>query len=102
VKHRLALAAVLLVATGILAGCGGAEETQAPAKDTAAPAAASAATGGGPTQAQIAFREELLAQIRAGDYECHCTSALRAKERVASGKAKAPPADQLLSNQPPP
>lgn len=100
-RSRLTPAAVLLLA-GALAGCGGTESSQSPTKGIAAPAVIPVANAAGPTQAQLDFRERLLEEISAGTYTCSCTSALRAKDRIASGKVKPPPADRLLSNQPPP
>jgi hypothetical protein len=71
--RRLALT---LVATYALAvGCGGAEED--------APRQTRATTG--PTDAQVAFREKVLDEIKAGEYQCYCTGALRARERAEKG-----------------
>jgi hypothetical protein len=54
-----------------------------------------------PTAAQLEQREELLAQIENGTYaDCGCTAATRARDRVESGKAKAPDPDRLVSNLP--
>jgi hypothetical protein len=64
--------AVTLVAACVLAaGCGAAEED--------APRQTRATTG--PTEAQLAFREQVLDEIKAGEYRCYCTGALRARER---------------------
>ena len=76
--RRLVVSLVLAVA--LAAGCGGAEEE--------APVRAAAKTG--PTEAQLAFRERLLEEIKRGEYKCHCTSAMRARERIEKGLAKAP------------
>jgi hypothetical protein len=76
--RRLVVSLVLAIA--LAAGCGGAEEE--------APVPAAAKTG--PTEAQLAFRERLLEEIKRGEYKCHCTSAMRARERIEKGLAKAP------------
>jgi hypothetical protein len=70
----------LLASAALAAGCGGAEE------ETPAPAGSKT----GPTDAQLAFRERLLEEIERGEYKCHCTSALRARERIEKGLAQAP------------
>jgi hypothetical protein len=74
----------LLVSLGaaavLAAGCGGAEGD--------APAPAGATTG--PTQAQLAFRERILDEIERGTYTCHCTGALRARERIEKGLVNEP------------
>jgi hypothetical protein len=70
----------LVLAAALAAGCGGAEE------DVPVPAAAKT----GPTEAQLAFRERLLTEIEQGKYKCHCTSALRARERIEKGLANEP------------
>ena len=75
------LAVSLVVAAALAAGCGGAEE------DAPAPARASA----GPTEAQLAFREKILEEIRRGEYACSCTAALRARERIEKGLVKVDP-----------
>jgi hypothetical protein len=74
------LAVSLLVAAALAAGCGGAEE------DAPAPRAATT----GPTEAQLAFREGILEEIKRGEYKCHCTAAMRARERIEKGLADAP------------
>jgi hypothetical protein len=74
------LAASLLAAAALAAGCGGAEHD--------APAPARATTG--PTEAQLAYRERLLDAIERGKYRCHCTSALRARERIEKGLVDPP------------
>jgi hypothetical protein len=70
----------LLVAAALAAGCGGTEED--------APVPRSATTG--PTEAQLAFREGILEEIKRGEYKCHCTAAMRARERIEKGLADAP------------
>ena len=70
----------LVLAAALAAGCGGAEG------DAPVPAAATT----GPTEAQLAFRERLLTEIEQGKYKCHCTSALRARERIEKGLAHEP------------
>ncbi len=70
----------LVVAAALAAGCGGAEED--------APAPAVATTG--PTEAQLAFRERILEEIERGEYRCHCTAALRARERIEKGLVDEP------------
>jgi hypothetical protein len=74
------LAVSLVLAAALAAGCGGAEE------DAPDPAAGTT----GPTDAQLAFRDRLLTEIKQGKYKCHCTSALRARERIEKGLANAP------------
>ena len=74
------LAVSLLVAAALAAGCGGAEENApVPARATA-----------GPTEAQLAFREKILDEIERGTYKCHCTGALRARERIEKGLVDPP------------
>ena len=75
------LAVSLVVATALAAGCGGAAEN--------APAPAAKKTG--PTEAQLAFRERILEEIRRGEYTCSCTAALRARERIEKGLVKVDP-----------
>jgi hypothetical protein len=75
------LAVSLVLAAALAAGCGGAEE------DAPDPAAGTT----GPTEAQRAFRQRLLTEIKQGKYKCHCTSALRARERIEKGLVKANP-----------
>jgi hypothetical protein len=70
----------LLVAVAFTAACGGAEED--------APAPARSTTG--PTEAQLVFRARILEEIESGEYRCHCTSALRARERIEKGLVKPP------------
>jgi hypothetical protein len=70
----------LLVASALAAGCGAAK------KDAPAPAPATT----GPTQAELAAREKLLAEIKRGELECYCTAAERARERIAKGLAADP------------
>jgi hypothetical protein len=65
----------LLVAAALAAACGGAEE------DARAPARATT----GPTDAELAFREQIVEKIKSGDYKCYCTGELRARERAAKG-----------------
>jgi hypothetical protein len=77
---RRLLVSLLAAAALTAAGCGSAEE------ETPAPAAAKAA----PTEAQLAFRERILEEIERGEYKCHCTSAMRARERIEKGLAQAP------------
>jgi hypothetical protein len=76
--RRLAVSVVL--AAALAAACGGADED--------APRPARATTG--PTEAQLAFRQRLLTEIKQGRYKCHCTSALRARERIEKGLAHPP------------
>jgi ABC-type phosphate transport system substrate-binding protein len=101
----------LLALLGVLgalvaAGCGGAgnaSEPQSQPESQAQQAAADGASQVGahePTPEQLAVRRELLREIAAGKYKCWCTAALRAKERIASGKVKAPPRDQMVSALP--
>ena len=70
----------LVVATALAAGCGGAEEE--------APVPAAGKTG--PTEAQLAFRERILEEIKTGEYKCHCTAAMRARERIEKGLVDEP------------
>ena len=70
----------LVVAAALAAGCGGAEED--------APAPARATTG--PTEAQLVFRERILEEIERGEYKCHCTAAMRARERIEKGLVDEP------------
>jgi outer membrane murein-binding lipoprotein Lpp len=91
-------AAALAVLAGLmLAGCGGGEavEQRPVPAPTVAPAAPSE-----PSAEALAVRKRLLAEIAAGTYTCGCSAAARAKDRIASGKVKAPPADQLVSALP--
>ena len=74
------LAVSLVVAAALAAGCGGAEE------DDAVPAPATT----GPTEAQLAAREKILKEIKAGTYRCYCTAALRARERIEMGLVDEP------------
>ena len=74
------LAVSLVAAAALAAGCGGAEE------DARVPDPAST----GPTEAQLVFREQILDDIKRGKYTCSCTAALRARERIEKGLAKAP------------
>jgi hypothetical protein len=75
----------LVVAAALAAGCGGAEE------ETPVPAAAKT----GPTEAQLALRERILGEIRRGEYKCHCTSAMRARERIEKGLVRDPSQDVM-------
>jgi hypothetical protein len=68
----------LVVAATLAAACGGAEED--------APVPLRATTG--PTEAQLAFRERILEEIERGEYKCHCTAAMRARERIEKGLVK--------------
>ncbi len=70
----------LVVAAALAAGCGGAEE------DAPAPARATS----GPTEAQLVFRERILEEIERGEYKCHCTAAMRARERIEKGLVDEP------------
>ena len=70
----------LVVAAALAAGCGGAEEG----------ARVPAGTTTGPTEAQLAFRERILEEIKRGEYKCHCTGAMRARERIEKGLAHEP------------
>jgi hypothetical protein len=70
----------LLVAAALAAGCGGAEED--------APVPRSATNG--PTEAELVFRERILEEIKRGEYKCHCTAAIRARERIEKGLADRP------------
>jgi ABC-type glycerol-3-phosphate transport system substrate-binding protein len=85
-------AALALVALAVgAAACGGSP----PAGEQAQPAPAAKTTAAKvahhePTPEQLAARKELLRQIAAGTYTCSCTSAERARDRVARGLAKAP------------
>ncbi len=74
------LAVSLVVAAALGAGCGGAEE------DAPVPAA----TTTGPTEAQLVFRAKILEEIERGEYRCHCTGALRARERIEKGLVDPP------------
>lgn len=65
----------LVAAVALAAACGGAEE------DPPRPALATT----GPTEAQIVFRERIVKKIKSGDYTCHCTGELRARERIEKG-----------------
>jgi hypothetical protein len=66
------LAVSVVVAAVLAASCGGAGEGP--------PERARATTG--PTDAELAFREEIVEKIERGDYTCYCTGALRARERA--------------------
>lgn len=68
----------LVVAAALAAACGGAEE------DSPVPARATT----GPTEAQLVFREKILEEIERGEYKCHCTAAMRARERIEKGLVK--------------
>jgi hypothetical protein len=70
----------LAVAVASAAACGGADED--------APRPARATTG--PTEAQLVFRQRILEEIERGEYKCHCTAALRARERIEKGLANEP------------
>jgi hypothetical protein len=74
------LAVSLAVAAALAAGCGGAEN------DDSVPAPATT----GPTKAQLAAREKLLAEIRADTFKCYCNSAMRARERIEKGLVDKP------------
>jgi hypothetical protein len=85
--------------TGVAAlaawGCGGSAPSgdraqPPPAQPAAAAATAEKVAGHEPTPEQLAVRQELLAQIAAGTYHCSCTSAERARDRVARGLVKTP------------
>jgi hypothetical protein len=96
-------AALGLLGALALAGCGGSEDGGRRPPATPAPAAqpATAVLGVQPTPEQLAFRKRLLQQLRDGTYvPCTCTAEIRARERVASGKVKPPPPDQLVSALP--
>jgi hypothetical protein len=96
---RSALLGVL--AALAVTGCGGAPAVEqdpapAPAQQRATPAAVPE-----PTPEELAFRKELLADLADGSYvACTCTSDVRAKERVASGRAKRPPPDAAAASSP--
>jgi hypothetical protein len=70
----------LVVAAALAAACGGAEED--------APTPARATTG--PTDAELAFREQIVEKIERGDYTCYCTGALRARDRIEKGLVDPP------------
>jgi hypothetical protein len=53
-----------------------------------------------PTPEQLAVRRELLAQIAAGTYHCNCTSAERARDRVARGLVKTATAPEPVAAAP--
>jgi hypothetical protein len=97
-KRSALLAVLVALAT---AACGGdpvGEQQPAPAppQQPAAPAA-----GSEPTPEELAFRQELLADLADGSYvPCTCTSDVRAKERVASGRAKWPSPDPAGASGP--
>jgi ABC-type glycerol-3-phosphate transport system substrate-binding protein len=74
------LAVSLVLAAALAAACGGAED------DAPDPAAGTT----GPTEAQLTFRQRLLTEIKQGKYKCHCTSAIRARERIEKGLAEEP------------
>jgi hypothetical protein len=96
--------AAILACASIAAACGGADPGSSPVADPPAQsgdAAETSAPVNTPTPEQLAFREQLRKQIANGTYvDCTCTAALRARERIASGKVKAPPRDQLVSSLP--
>jgi hypothetical protein len=95
--RRLAVLLAVLAAPALPA-CGGSDPGPAggAAPDTPAPVVA-----GGASAKQEEFRQRLLAQIESGTYpECDCTAAVRAKDRVQTGQAKAPDPDRLVSSLP--
>jgi hypothetical protein len=98
VRRLLVLGALALG----LAACGGSDPgASGGSAPTPAPASGTPALATEPSAAQAAFREELLQQLENGTYgACGCTSADRARDRVESGKAKAPDPERLVSNLP--
>lgn len=91
------LGAALALAAALATGCGGADEGSAPPPPAAetAPAAAAPAAETGPTEEQLAVRKQLLAEIASGEYKCYCNAAMRARERIEKGLAKAPPPESI-------
>jgi hypothetical protein len=84
--RRQALLGVLVVLAA--AGCGGAPVVEQEPAPTPAQRPAAPAVGSEPTAEELAFRKQLLADLEDGSYvPCTCTSDVRAKERVASGRA---------------
>ena len=90
------LAGIVLCAL-LLSACGGTTD----GGPRSQPAVVVEPTSNVPTAAQLDYRKQLLAEVENGTYgACGCTAALRAKERIASGKVKAPPPDRLVANLP--
>ncbi|MFN8185751.1 MAG: hypothetical protein U0R69_01605 [Gaiellales bacterium] len=100
-RRLTALAGAAAVAL-VLAACGGTEPGASGGTEPGpAPAAQTPASSAEPSADQVAFRDKLLGQLEDGTYgACECTSAERARDRVESGKAKAPDPDELVSNLP--
>jgi hypothetical protein len=90
--------AALLACTAALAAsaCGGSSPSGDGARSQPAVTAATeeTAVAGEPTPEQLAARRELLRQIAEGTYHCNCTSAERARDRVARGLVKTASAAQ--------
>jgi hypothetical protein len=74
------VAVTLVAAAAFAVACGGAKQD--------APVTGPVTTG--PSEAQLAFREKVLKEIKKGKYKCYCTSAQRARERIEKGLAKEP------------
>ena len=97
------LAALAVLAALGAAACGGSDpEVRPAAPPVQAGGAAQAAVPepAGPTPAQLAERERILREIAAGELECYCTAAERARDRISSGKVRKPRADEYVSALP--
>ncbi len=99
------LAAICACAcASVAAACGGTDPGSSrvpdPAPQTTKIVGASAPANA-PSPDQLAYREQLVQDIQDGTYvPCTCTAAIRAQDRIDTGKVEAPPRDQLVSSLP--
>ena len=96
--------AAILACASIAAACGGEDPGSSPVPDPApqpAKVVGASAPANAPSPEQLAYREQLVQDIQDGTYvPCTCTAAIRAQDRIDSGKVEAPPRDQLVSSLP--
>jgi hypothetical protein len=96
--------AAILACASIAAACGGEDPGSSPVTDPVpqtTKVVEASAPASAPSSEQLAYREQLVQDIKDGTYvPCTCTAAIRAQDRIDSGKVKAPPRDQLVSTLP--
>jgi hypothetical protein len=88
----------MLACASIAAACGGEGPGSSPVPDPAPQTTKVEASSpaNAPSAEQLAYREQLVRGIRDGTYvPCTCTAAIRAQHRIETGKAEAPPRDQV-------
>ncbi len=91
--------AAILACASVAAACGGENPGSSPVTDPApqpAKIVEASAPANAPSPEQLAYREQLVQDIKDGTYvPCTCTAAIRAQDRIDSGKVEAPPRDQV-------